>query len=45
MDPSSPGGGGMVGYIEMKDPATVIIQNDQNKQDLEARSWNGQEIK
>ena len=41
----SPGGGWMVGYIEMKDPATVIIQNDQNKQDFEARSWNRQEIK
>jgi len=29
----------MVCYIEMKDPATVVTQNDQNKQDLKARSW------
>ena len=41
----SPGGGWMVGCIEMKDPATVITQNDQYKQDFEARSWNRQEIR
>jgi len=35
----------MVCHIEMKDPATIITQNDQNKQDFEAGSWNGQEIK
>ena len=32
------GGGWMVCYIEMNDPATVITQNDENKQDLKVRS-------
>jgi hypothetical protein len=41
----SPGSGWMVGYIAMQYPATVITQNDQNKQDFEAGSWNGQKIK
>ena len=41
----SPGGGWMVGYIEMHYPASVITQNHQDKQDFEARSWNRQEIK
>jgi len=35
----------MVGYIEMRYQASVITQNHQNKQDFEASSWNGQEIK
>jgi hypothetical protein len=34
----------MVGYIEMHYPASVITQNDQNKHDLEACSWDGKEI-
>ena len=40
----SPSGSWLVGYIKMKDPTTVITQNDQNKQDLETRCWHRQEI-
>jgi len=29
----------MVGYIEMKDPTTVIAENHEYKQDSEASCW------
>ena len=40
----SPGGGGMVGYIGMQYPATVVAEYDENKKDFEAGCWNRKEI-
>jgi hypothetical protein len=34
----------MIGYIQMQDPTTVITENDENKQDVEAGCWNRKEI-
>jgi hypothetical protein len=40
----SPGGGWMVGYIEMQDPTAVIAENDEHKKDPEAGCWNRKEV-
>ncbi len=40
----SPGGGGMVDYIEMQYPATVVAENDEHKKDFEAGCWHREEV-
>ena len=40
----SPSGGGMVGYIEMQDPATVVAENDEYKEDFEVSRWYREEV-
>ena len=39
-----PGGGWMVGHVQMHDAAAVVGEDDEDEQDAEGRCWNGEEV-
>ena len=41
---SGPGGGRMVGHIQMDDTTTVVGQDDEDEQDAEGRRWDREEV-
>ena len=39
-----PGGGGMLGHVEVDDAPAVVSEHDENKEDAQARGWDREEI-
>ena len=39
-----PGGGGVLGHVEVDDAPAVVSEHDENKEDAQTRGWHGEEI-